>query len=227
MRNDWLHGYILHAKDYGETSLIAEVFTKELGKISLIAKGAKKPKSKFFGALQTSNKVRVCLSGRSDLKTLVEVELISSLGSSIIASSAYSFLYVNELVANVIPKDAHAEDIFNLYDSLMIESKNTHLDEVSLRNFELKLLGLLGYGIHFSPEVIAKKDQTYHYQNTRGFVIQDDNEGLSYDELVALEEGKLHLVSKAKLKSLTKEVIGYCIEGKEIKSRRIFKKLKS
>ena len=51
MRNEWLEGYILHVKDFSETSLIAEIFSKELGKVSLLAKGAKKPKSKFFGAL--------------------------------------------------------------------------------------------------------------------------------------------------------------------------------
>ena len=227
MRNEWFEGYILHVKDFSETSLIAEVFSKELGKVSLIAKGAKKPKSKFFGALQTSNKVRVCLSGRSDLKTLIEVELIASLGSAVLAGSAYSYLYINELIANIIPKDAHAEDIYRAYDKLMRESQETKLDEYSLRAFEMELLELLGYGIHFAPDIVATNKQSYHYQFERGFVIIDDNEGFSYDEMVALEEGKLHLVSKAKLKELTKEAISHCIEGKEIHSRRIFKKLNS
>lgn len=227
MRNEWLEGYILHTKDFGETSLISELFSKELGKVSLIAKGAKKPKSKFFGMLQTSNKVRVCLSGRSDLKTLIEAELLSSLSSTELSISAYSYLYVNELIANVIPKDTHAEDIFNLYDKLMIHAKNSQLDEISLRSFEMELLELLGFGIHFSPDTIANKDQSYHYQFAKGFVILDDTEGFSYDEMVALEEGKFHLASKVKLKKLTKYVIGYCIEGKEIHSRRIFRKLNS
>jgi len=221
MRNEWFEGYILHVKDFSETSLIAEVFSKELGKVSLIAKGAKKPKSKFFGALQTSNKVRVCLSGRSDLKTLIEVELITSLSSAVLAGSAYSYLYINELIANII------EDIYHAYDKVMRESQETKLDEYSLRAFEMELLELLGYGIHFAPDEVATNKQSYHYQFARGFVIMDDNDGFTYDEMVALEEDKLHLVSKAKLKELTKEAISHCIEGKEIHSRRIFKKLKS
>ena len=36
--------FLLHQRSYGETSLIADVFTKKNGKMSLIAKGAKKPK---------------------------------------------------------------------------------------------------------------------------------------------------------------------------------------
>ena len=154
-------------------------------------------------------------------------ELLSSLSSSEISSSAYSYLYLNELIANVIPKDTHAEDIYKLYDKLMTHAKNSQLDEISLRSFEMELLELLGFGIHFSPDTIANKDQSYHYQLAKGFVILDDIDGFSYDELVALEERKFHLVSKAKLKKLTKNVIGYCIEGKEIHSRRIFRKLNS
>jgi len=43
--------FLLHQRSYGETSIIVEAFTKNHGKMSLIAKGAKKPKSKFFGYL--------------------------------------------------------------------------------------------------------------------------------------------------------------------------------
>ena len=38
--------FLLHQRSYGETSIIVEAFTKNHGKMSLIAKGAKKPKSK-------------------------------------------------------------------------------------------------------------------------------------------------------------------------------------
>ena len=49
--------FLLHQRSYGETSLIADVFTKKNGKMSLIAKGAKKPKSKFFGYLVPFHKL--------------------------------------------------------------------------------------------------------------------------------------------------------------------------
>ena len=47
--NDWDECFLLHHRPHGETSLIVDVFTKKNGKMSFIAKGAKKPKSKFFG----------------------------------------------------------------------------------------------------------------------------------------------------------------------------------
>ena len=49
--------YFLRIKD-SETSIIADVFTQKSGKISFIAKGAKKPKSKFFGYLVPFQKLK-------------------------------------------------------------------------------------------------------------------------------------------------------------------------
>ena len=42
----WHEAFLLHQRPYGNTSVIAEMFTLENGRISVIARGAKKPKSK-------------------------------------------------------------------------------------------------------------------------------------------------------------------------------------
>ena len=47
-----LDGYVLHAVAYKDTSLIVKFFTKEYGIVNLVANGAKRPKSRFFGILQ-------------------------------------------------------------------------------------------------------------------------------------------------------------------------------
>ena len=47
MSHNWESCYLLHSRSFGDTSIIAEMFTKSSGKISVIAKGAKNPKSKF------------------------------------------------------------------------------------------------------------------------------------------------------------------------------------
>ena len=54
--------FLLHQRPYGETSIISEVFSKKNGKMSLIAKGAKKPKSKFFGYLGPFYKLKITFS---------------------------------------------------------------------------------------------------------------------------------------------------------------------
>ena len=72
--NEWDDCFVLHQRSHGETSLIAEIFSKKNGKMSVIAKGAKKPISKFFGYLALFTKLKVTYSGRSELKTLTNID---------------------------------------------------------------------------------------------------------------------------------------------------------
>ena len=49
MYKEWERGFVLHCRSFGDTSLIVDLFSKNQGKISVLAKGAKKPRSKYFG----------------------------------------------------------------------------------------------------------------------------------------------------------------------------------
>ena len=96
--NNWDECFLLHQRAYGETSLIVEVFSKSNGKMSLMARGAKKPKSKFFGYLAPFTKLQVTYSGRSDMKTLTNVDRDFSIATNSFSKTSYSLLYINELL---------------------------------------------------------------------------------------------------------------------------------
>ena len=89
--------FLLHHRSYGETSVIADVFSKNNGKMSLIAKGAKKPRSKFFGYLVPFHKLNISYSGRSELKTLTSIDRNLSNQANTLTKTSYSLLYINEL----------------------------------------------------------------------------------------------------------------------------------
>src|SRR5690349_8350795 len=57
--------FVLHSYPYKETSLIVDVFTRDHGRIALVAKGAKRPHSKLRGVLQTFQPLSIGFSGRS------------------------------------------------------------------------------------------------------------------------------------------------------------------
>ncbi|TFB10109.1 DNA repair protein RecO, partial [Candidatus Marinimicrobia bacterium MT.SAG.4] len=80
-------GIILRRIKYSETSLIVTLYTKEYGKVSLIAKGARNPKSKFVGSLEPGTYVSVVYYHKEnrDLQMLSEVDPMRS-NSSIISS---------------------------------------------------------------------------------------------------------------------------------------------
>lgn len=71
-------GLILKKTPFSETSLILKVFTRESGLITLIAKGAKRTKSKYHGLLDffTLNQFVYPEKSKSDILTLMEVSLI-------------------------------------------------------------------------------------------------------------------------------------------------------
>ena len=46
-------GFVLHSYPYKETSLIIDLFSRDHGRVALVAKGAKRPHSKLRGVLQT------------------------------------------------------------------------------------------------------------------------------------------------------------------------------
>ncbi len=142
--------YVLSIKPYRNTSALLLVFTKDYGCLSVIAKGAKRSGSKLQLALQPFQPLKVSWLGQSDLKTLTDVEPLSS-GHWLQGPLLYSGLYLNELLSKLLkPWDAHS-DLFDLYhqalsDLVQSSSVTSHMEQV-LRRFELQLLDELGYGL--------------------------------------------------------------------------------
>ena len=115
--NEWDNCFLLHQRAYGETSIIADIFTRSSGKISVIARGAKKPKSKFFGYLAPFCKLKVTYSGRSELKTLTNIDRDFSMSVDNFSKTSYSLLYINELLTKLLPKNSTHEELLDLYES--------------------------------------------------------------------------------------------------------------
>jgi len=105
MPHNWEPCFLLHARSFGDTSIIADVFMESAGKISIIAKGAKNPRSKFFGHLLPFSALRIIVTGKSEMKTLTQID------SNFVSQSVkgphdlYTYLYVNELMMRLLPKD--------------------------------------------------------------------------------------------------------------------------
>ncbi|HSY26047.1 MAG TPA: DNA repair protein RecO, partial [Burkholderiaceae bacterium] len=72
-------GFVLHSYPYKETSLIVDVFSRDYGRIALVAKGAKRPHSKLRGVLQTFQPLSVSWSGKSEIRTLTAAEWVGGL----------------------------------------------------------------------------------------------------------------------------------------------------
>ena len=221
--------FLLHQRSYGETSIIADVFTQKSGKISFIAKGAKKPKSKFFGYLVPFQKLKITYSGRSELKTLTSIDRDLASNSNTFSKVSYSLLYINELLMKLLPKDAKHEELFILYDEFLKKiNKNNNL-EISLRHFELDLLDMLGYGFDYDSEIDSNEpieaELSYVFVSERGFR-KSNSSSFKGKDILNIKKRKLEDVPLKYLKEITTKAIGICLEGKDLTSRKIFKSIK-
>ena len=221
--------FLLHQRSYGETSIIADVFTQKSGKISFIAKGAKKPKSKFFGYLVPFQKLKITFSGRSELKTLTSIDRDLASNSSTFSKVSYSLLYINELLMKLLPKDAKHEELFVLYDEFLKKINKNYNLEISLRHFELDLLDMLGYGFDYDSEIDSNEpieaESSYVFVSQRGFR-KSNSSSFKGKDILSIKKRKLEDVPLKYVKEITTKAISICLEGKDLTSRKIFKSIK-
>ncbi len=104
------HAICIRATDYSETSQIVTLFTKESGKISAIAKGSKRPKSSFDGAIELFAYGRIVFAHSDDTKlaTLTEFEQepqFSAIAGNLFSLNCASFAaeLVNSLTTEFDP----------------------------------------------------------------------------------------------------------------------------
>ena len=147
-----VEGYVLHGVPWRETSLIAEVFTRDEGRLGLVARGARRPRSAMRGLLQPFQKLGLRYSHKGELRTLMAAEWLGTQGRGMPArASLMAGFYVNELLLRLLQRqDPHAE-LFQAYEMVLDHlCEPEPMTEVCLRWFECRLLRGLGIAPDFS-----------------------------------------------------------------------------
>src|SRR5512147_2888837 len=113
-RVDHQPGFVLHTTAWRETSLIVEAFTRDFGRMSLVARGAKRPTSQFRGLLSPFTPLTFSWSGRSEAKNLVRVEWVGGL-APLRGGALLSAFYANELIVRLLARADPHERLFASY----------------------------------------------------------------------------------------------------------------
>tara|TARA_Y100000590_G_scaffold121738_2_gene139392 strand:- start:37 stop:744 length:708 start_codon:yes stop_codon:yes gene_type:complete len=165
--------FVLHSRPYKETSLIVELFTRNYGRVSVVAKGAKRPKSKISVIKTPFSLFLVSCSGKGDLKNLTNSEIKRYFNPN--QHSLNSLVYLNELLMRLLDKeDPHVETFDNyLTFCSHLSSVGKKSLEAHLRMFELNLLKEIGYGVDLCFEANSDKkiktDSIYIFDPMTGF----------------------------------------------------------
>src|SRR6266851_928368 len=168
-RADHEAGYVLHTYPYKETSLIVEAFTRRFGRISLLARGARRPRSAMRGVLLSFHALRLTWSASAELGTLIGAEWAGAL-QPLAGRGLMCGFYLNELLLRLVPREDPHEALFDVYGEALARLASQDISSV-LRGFEKRLLAELGYApvlVHDSMSRPINPDEQYVYEPDRG-----------------------------------------------------------
>ncbi len=137
-------GFVLHAYPYKETSLIVEAFTRRHGRVGLLARGARRPRSTMRGMLLAFHPLRLSWTGSAELGTLMSAEWGG--GQKALAGIGLMCgFYINELLLRLLPRDDPHEALFDAYGAALARLCAGESQAAVLRGFERRMLAELGY----------------------------------------------------------------------------------
>jgi len=226
-------GFILHTYDYRESSLIAEVFTQNHGRISLVAKGARRWKKKGSRIyLKPFQEFRLSWSGKGELATLTIAEEEGPI-RTLNKEALYCGFYVNELMMRLLYRHDPHELLYNYYRHCLAELSGGNNIEATLRLFEKQLMLEIGYGLNLDTDIDTgqpiEAHAKYDYHPNQGpSRIHDVNNGLnqcivSGKSLLSYRDETLEDPDVLiELKYLMRKLIDHRLNYRPLASRNIF-----
>ncbi len=233
-RQDAQPAFVLHTYPYLETSLVVETFTRNFGRVPLVAKGARRPRSALRGSLLAFQPLQLSWAGKSELRTLHKVEWQGGQpflqGMSLICG-----FYLNELLVRLLHRDDPHEQLFLYYQqtlaALSIQKDYTPV----LRHFEQRMLQELGYALTLNHDVASGKpmnpDKEYRYEIERGPVALEtgaNSYGLQLrgKTLLDMEQDDYSdTVTRQQSKALMRYILNHYLGDQPLHTRQLLKDL--
>lgn len=222
--------YVLHTRPFRNTSLIVELFSQVYGRISVVAKSARGPKSRYRGQLQLFTPMLASWFGDRELKTLTQIEL-HGMPLQLNQKPLFCGFYFNELLMRLLHKEDPHPKLFDIYQQSLLRLEKNDVIAVVLRIFEKKLLDDLGYGLPLSHEVktnaAIQPDCFYEFIPQQGFFLtnqsSDDKNIFSGMELKKIAQDNFDLEStQESAKKLMRLAFATLLGVKPLKSRELF-----
>jgi DNA repair protein RecO (recombination protein O) len=227
--------YVLHSMPFRETSLIVEVFTRDFGRMALLARGARRPRAAIRGLLLGFQPLEIGWAGKGEVLTLMKAEWVG--GQPLLGGEAlFCGYYLNELLMHLLPREDAHETLYARYAETL-QQLAAHSDgatrEADLRCFEKALLQELGYGLMLEHDAAGEPiaaDAFYTYRMEQGPVrlahAEADAQVVRGRTLLDLGgEDFSDPRSRGEAKALMRTLLGYYLGGQELETRKIFKEL--
>ena len=216
--------FLIHRRMYQGSSLLLDFFTKDFGRLRLIARGARNSKT----SLQMFQCLSISFKGRGDLKSLSQWEIADQprrlQGDDLILA-----MYANELILRLVPESDPNGNIFKSYWVLLENLLNldSNEKEYALRKFENQMLEDLGYGLDFEHDIHGEDislDLYYEFIEHQGFASNKNGVFLGKTLLKLANNTKISLDSNELrvLKKMNRKRLKSLLGDKPLKSKELF-----
>lgn len=244
---------VLNSIDYGESDRILSFFTERYGKVTGIAKGARRSRKRFVGNLEPACRVRLAFvaSGRSRMVRVEEAKLLH--GASVLKSDVEGLgaaCYLLELTSEMTREGLVMPGIYRLLAGTLALLDGGADVETITRSFEVRMLSEAGFmprlsrcvGCDTPAEEAARAPSRLFFSSARGGVVCSAcspaggmplSAGTAAFLVMAerMSPGKLARLKPAgamleEAESLMEDFIRYQL-GRELKTRKFMEKMRS
>ena len=245
--------YVLHSYAYRETSLILQVWSEKHGRLALVAKGARRPRSANRSLLVPFQPLVMDWFGKGELRTLKTAEPEAP-ATPLSGQALLSAFYLNELLLKLTTRDDPHEALFSAYDEAVAALRAISRAEAGprlaaaptaaggrvepvLRRFELALLRELGYALELTREagthepIVAEREYLYVVERgampaPSGTETPANAVRVTGITLHDLERGSFESASTiAQAKQLMRLLINHSLNGQELATRAMVRDL--
>ena len=123
--------FILHKRNYRESSLLLDVLSRDYGRVNLIAKGAKRNKKQQSSAFEIYQPYSISWVAKTELGTLTDIETDKTI-IKLDNKQVFFVFYMNELIINLLHKHEPHPELFDFYYQTLIDMSENKNEEATL-----------------------------------------------------------------------------------------------
>jgi DNA repair protein RecO (recombination protein O) len=229
-RADHEDGFVLHTYPYKETSLIVEAFSRRHGRVALLARGARRPRSAMRGVLLSFQSLSLSWSASAELGNLIRAEWSGAL-RPLRGRGLMCGFYLNELMLRLLPREDPHEQLFEAYGDALSELAAGGDLPSALRRFEKRMLAELGYAPLLERDAASRPIDPaarYVYEPERGPMLSTNSRDSSVSGQTLLDLAADHYdraETRDEARALMRSLITQRLHGQALHTRTILQDL--
>lgn len=225
--------FVLHSYPFRETSLIVEVFSRNHGRVPLVARGARRPRSAIRGLLMGFQPLSLSWFGKHELRTLHSAEWQGG-QPQLQGTALLCGFYLNELLLNLMARDDPHESLFDYYQQTLQRLAQEQDHAFTLRSFEKHMLQELGYALSLETEAGSGRpvvpERSYRYILERGAIAEtaDSSQGMPVAGKTLLDmaaDDYRDALTARQSKQLMRMLLDHHLAGKPLHTRELMRDL--